>query len=282
MKKRIICIALCLLCAGTVFSQKKMDITAGGMYWLSFLDYVQGESGVVTVDPAHNFAPMLKLRYGPVSLQAHIFFADYQFLNDGFFDFYPDPEDEDDSRFFDEFSLPYDSAYYALRIENYRTTFSRTELNATLGYRLSENLVLYGTYRQITMKWKQTDIHYDLYEYDYEEHDYMPMEDRQDETAPFDRTDTFYFFGPGLDLTVPFGSMPFAFDASIAYLFPARNKDNEITSIQGGFSYHAPFGLNCYIGYYAQLRSIPDQEEYEKTIHGPIASLSFTLGFIEE
>jgi hypothetical protein len=47
-------------------------------------------------------------------------------------------------------------------------------------------------------------------------------------------------------------------------------------------SYNSPFGLTASLGYHAQLRSLPENREYEKTTHGVFASLSFTLGFLEE
>jgi hypothetical protein len=300
MKQRWTIIILILL-AGSLLAQHKIGVTVGGNYWLTMMDYsvefnvTERSAGGVEVPSEHLFGPMLNLRFGQLHLRGSYTMGTFDFTAIGDIDKILDKFAEEDDHYYDMLEEVYDQTdrdtYYALRLHDYITSFSRNEINASIGYMLSQNLLLFAAYKNIRYSWKETDINYDLYEYIPDPdpfktgtYNHIPNPNGTDDTftSPYSKTENLHFFGPGLKLDLPFGRLPFAFEATATYYFPSKKANSEITSIMGMFSYYAPFGLTASIGYHAQLRSLPDEGHYEKTTHGPFATLSFTLGFLED
>lgn len=290
-------ILIIVMLQGMATAQHKIGITVGGQYWLTMLDYDLDfyDEGRVQVEASHIYGPTLHLRFGMLHIAGSYTMGTFNFDAIGKFDLLLDKYESDHDQYYDMIMDAYAGAdhdtYYAVRFQDYATTFDRNEINASIGYMLSSNLLLFGAYKGIRYTWKETDMNYVLYEYiphddPFQAGDYTPVingdEDDSRFTSPYSRTQNLHYFGPGLMLSLPFGTIPVSLDTRAVYYFPSDQVNSEITAITALFTYRAPFGLNASIGYHAQLRSLPDKRDYEKTTHGPVVQLSYTLGLLKD
>ena len=293
-------LAVFMMTCGALMAQNKIGVTLGGHYWLTMMDYqipfnvdVGGE-GRVDVSTSHMFGPTLDLRFGGLHIQGSYTMGSFDFAAIGIFDRWISQYDDKDNQYYDMIRAVYpeadDGTDYALRIENWATRLDRNELNALVGYMLSSNLLLFGAYKNIRYNWHETDINYTLFEYvenpdPFGNGTIEPVNGTEAAsrfTTPYSRKLNMHYFGPGLKLVLPFGDLPIGFDATAVYYFPAEKKDSEITSLLGSLTFHAPFGLSLSLGYHAQLRSLPNSGDYEKTTHGPFVQVLFTFGFLSD